>query len=715
MVTPNYKPGVGRLTTDRYDFQNHVDGYSFNHAAGGIVISPPVVVDGYGYSNLQSILEKLATVAYPPVIQDATSAVKGILKLAGDLSGTATSPRVTGIQSFPISYEAPQDGYILTFDAVTGSWRPLPPITVPAPSSDLSFGMVKLAGTYNAGDVGGTAASLKIVGIQGIPLQISNPMPQQFLSFDGVSLSNVHLPQSSLYQPGILQLAGDLTGNSISPSIGALQGFPLQISCPNDNDVIQYKQAINKFINAPAPFATETISGAVTLKEDTAPGAVGGIKVVGLRLVPIKDQTPYSGQYLKYTQDSTTSSAAGYWAPAYLPESVVLTNDLGGTYLSPSVVGLWDRPFDPSVQSPGDGQILVYNDGYWYAQDPGGYFTAGRDLAGGSTSQTVMGLWNKSFASRVQNPLPGDILFFNSAGQWDITRIPSGGGATGPTGPAGSSAAPTATGPTGPTGTDGTNGLGYDGLTSPTTIAFNPASMPYTRTFYTNLTTSQTAFAIGARVRASLQTSPTSYVEGIIYNFVGNQLDLLIDSSSISTTGSYGSSTNIWYINVAGKVGPAGSVGPAGPAGTAGPAGSTGPTGTTGSSGIGSVIVFGVDVLSNPVSPYNYLIPGGPSATISTIREIVMPIGGTLKNLYVKHNTPGSGGGATFTYTVRKNNVNTSLSASLSNTGSVASDTSSSHYVSIAAGDSISVIVTASITAPISSYPQNVVVSMLLA
>jgi uncharacterized protein YbjQ (UPF0145 family) len=76
-------------------------------------------------------------------VNDASSAAKGILQLAGDLAGSATSPLVTKIQGKPVSNTTPTSGQVLTFDGT--SW---------APSSGA------LSGTVAIGS-GGTGATTK--------------------------------------------------------------------------------------------------------------------------------------------------------------------------------------------------------------------------------------------------------------------------------------------------------------------------------------------------------------------------------------------------------------------------------------------------------------------------------------------------------------------------------------------------------------------------
>lgn len=124
MTTPNYKKNVGRLSTDRFDFQSHIDGQKFRHKADQIDLRHALVVNGVPKNNVQDTIEALVAITSSPVVPDATLSTKGIIKLAGDLAGFATSVLVTGIFGRPLSPLAPADGNVLMWDAGGGSWKP---------------------------------------------------------------------------------------------------------------------------------------------------------------------------------------------------------------------------------------------------------------------------------------------------------------------------------------------------------------------------------------------------------------------------------------------------------------------------------------------------------------------------------------------------------------------------------------------------------------
>lgn len=151
-LTPNYKNGVGRLAVDRFDFQEHMDGYArpskhlTRHKSNQIDLS--AAIDGYGWITVQDALEALAGLIAPPNIPDATSSVKGKLLLAGDISGTATAVTVVGLRGRPITNAIPATNEVLTWNGT--AWSP-----------------TATTGFTAGGDLTGTSVSQQVVSIAG--------------------------------------------------------------------------------------------------------------------------------------------------------------------------------------------------------------------------------------------------------------------------------------------------------------------------------------------------------------------------------------------------------------------------------------------------------------------------------------------------------------------------------------------------------------------
>jgi hypothetical protein len=137
-LVPNYKPGVGRLVTDRFDFQNHIDGYGFRHLAQQIDLFPTVVIGVETKSNVQDAIATLAAFTVPPVVPDATPGSKGIVQLTGDISGFANNVVVTRLQGKPVSTLTPNDGDVLTWDGGALVWSPSPATNAFTATGDLA-------------------------------------------------------------------------------------------------------------------------------------------------------------------------------------------------------------------------------------------------------------------------------------------------------------------------------------------------------------------------------------------------------------------------------------------------------------------------------------------------------------------------------------------------------------------------------------------------
>ena len=185
---------------------------------------------------------------------------------------------------------------------------------------------------------------------------------------------------------------------------------------------------------------------------------------------------------------------------------------------------------------------------------------------------------------------------------WKISTAGSRGptGETGPQGPQGPQGIQGATGtngavgatgnigPIGPTGPQGTTGLGYAALTSTTSYAVGTGI----RTFTTNLSATQTAFAVGQRVRVSNPATPSNFMEGPISTFTGTALSVNVDY-----TGGSGTYTS-WNISAA--------PGPVGSTGATGATGAKGDTGATGATGMAFIVYAVVDSSTNLPVLANY-------------------------------------------------------------------------------------------------------------
>lgn len=197
--SPNFVPGVGRLTTDRYDFQAHIDGAGLRHNANEIDLFPTLVIESVQCTTVQQAVAELASFISAPTAPLATSSVPGIIQLSGDLyvpGSLATSPKVGGLQGIPLSSLAPSTGQVLAFNGTY--WAPAPGVSF-TPSGDLS----------------GSNSSQTVIGIQNNAV----PMPSgtnTFLTWSGSSFSWTN---AAGFTAG-----GDLSGTSSSQTVVSLTG-----------------------------------------------------------------------------------------------------------------------------------------------------------------------------------------------------------------------------------------------------------------------------------------------------------------------------------------------------------------------------------------------------------------------------------------------------------------------------------------------------------
>lgn len=157
---------------------------------------------------------------------DATSTVKGILKLRNDLGGSANSPSVVGLQGYSINDTAPAADQVLTWSNVDAYWYPKDPSgTVVSDADGSTKGIIKLTN-----DLGGTADLPKVIGLQGNPVASDTPADNNVLAWSDFASTwapvdvTVLIPDASTTTRGLFQLTNDFGGSSLFPRVVGIQG-----------------------------------------------------------------------------------------------------------------------------------------------------------------------------------------------------------------------------------------------------------------------------------------------------------------------------------------------------------------------------------------------------------------------------------------------------------------------------------------------------------
>lgn len=228
-IDPNFKPGVGRLVTDRYDFQTHINGTGLNHLANQIILSPPVTVGVTVISDVQTAIAALSGTIIVPTVPDATTSSKGIIQLGGDLSGLNTSaahPTLGSLQGTLLSISAPTTNQVLQWNGT--AW--VNAAIVPATTALLGTIQLSAGAGPSAGDIGNTATVPRVIGLQGQPVSNATPTSGQVLVFSAGTWqpgSASGTPAATGSALGTVQLAGDLNGSgsvATAPRVGSLNG-----------------------------------------------------------------------------------------------------------------------------------------------------------------------------------------------------------------------------------------------------------------------------------------------------------------------------------------------------------------------------------------------------------------------------------------------------------------------------------------------------------
>jgi hypothetical protein len=338
----------------------------------------------------------------------------------GDLTGTYPNPQVKAIWGWPVNSSMPLTNQVLEWNG--SAWVP-----TSLPSSLPPSGAA-------GGDLSGTYPNPEVSGLLNYPLPA---LADGYLNWTG---TNWQLSNLTGLSPGGAA-GGDLTGTYPNPTVAALNGVVVSAIAPSNNYLLMANSSSTCVwnliddgnISAGALINVAKLAGTLTggqillnngshvptwttMGGDTTIGATGSVSVVNIHgaSVPASGSLT-TGNVLQVSGSSALTYGAvnlaggSNYVTGSLPaanqaaQNLTLTGDVtssGGTTASntTTVVGLRGKTLDSSLASIGatqDGYVLswVNSASDWQAKPaPSGSFTAGGDLSGNSSSQTVIGL-----------------------------------------------------------------------------------------------------------------------------------------------------------------------------------------------------------------------------------------------------------------------------------------------------------------------------------
>ncbi|MGD0331151.1 MAG: hypothetical protein ABSB40_12050 [Nitrososphaeria archaeon] len=363
---------------------------------------------------------------------------------SGDLTGVYPDPIVVAIQGQSISRVPPSSGQVLEWNGT--NWIPTAlPTALPPDGS---------AG----GDLSGTYPNPTVAKLQGNTLSASSPRPGQLLGFNG----SAWVPEAA---PVTFTAGGDLSGNNSSQTVIGIQGKSISSTSPTDGYVLTWSAATSKWAPAAVTTGTTTLGGDVT-------GISSANTVIKLQGIVVKSGTPTDGYVLTY------STADSQWEPKSAPIGFTAGGDLSGTNSSQEVTGILNKSlpslpvsdgylnytgsawtFSPIIMptslppngsaggdlsgsypnptvakinghavastSPTDGYLLTWSaaDSQWEPKTAPTPFTAGGDLSGTNTSQTVAGIQGQTLPALPVSD--GYLNYTGSAWQYSTITIPT--------------------------------------------------------------------------------------------------------------------------------------------------------------------------------------------------------------------------------------------------------------------------------------------------
>lgn len=199
---------------------------AYNPGASGISGAPDVAMSNVANNNVimyDGGVAKWKNAPLPGAV-DASSTVKGVVQLTGDLGGTAASPTVPGLAGKEPSITP---GTTSQFYRGDKSWQTLNKAVVGLANVDNTSDASKPISTptQTALDLKAPLASPTFTGTVTVPAPASaNAAASKSYVDTAVAGASATVSDASTSAKGILQLAGDLGGTATAPTVPGLAG-----------------------------------------------------------------------------------------------------------------------------------------------------------------------------------------------------------------------------------------------------------------------------------------------------------------------------------------------------------------------------------------------------------------------------------------------------------------------------------------------------------
>lgn len=333
------------------------------NVVGGVTVQPP--------PSGQPLSGELIVSTDPNDAQWGTNVGLGVYTSAGDLSGSSTYQIVVGLMNNPLP--SLSDGY-LNWDGHQWLYS-----TIILPTELPPIGTA-------GGDLQGQYPNPTLIDFGALGTFGGDGYTTLQISTDGYGRVSSVTPIPIVYPPPItsLPVGGELTGTTDNAGL-----VPVG-TAGTYGDGYNYTVITTDGYGRVSSVSTEPLPTEFTVGGDIS-GTTADAVVAAIQTNPVASHAPTAGQVLIQNSTATGSMWSG------------LTGDVQLSAITPgqaTVIGLDDFPLNiPALGAAEDGYVLTYvnADGYLEMMPPtggggGGGFTAGGDLSGSSTSQTVVGI-----------------------------------------------------------------------------------------------------------------------------------------------------------------------------------------------------------------------------------------------------------------------------------------------------------------------------------